>query len=62
MKVKVIEDRCISCGYCASTCPEVFEIEDISSVKENAELNKYKEEIETAAEGCPTGAIEVEDE
>ena len=60
MKVVVNRDNCIGCGACESLCPEVFQIddegistvicEDLSAVDESA--------LNDAVEGCPTSAIE----
>lgn len=58
---KVNEDRCIGCGACVGTCPEVF------GFRENAaEVIKQPTEEEmnsaiNALGGCPTGAIEKEE-
>lgn len=61
MKVKVIEDKCIGCGQCEAVCPDVFQIGDEGFAE--VITNEYKEEIiddiEMAASGCPTDAIEV---
>ena len=65
MNVEVDKDLCIGCGFCASTMPSVFELDDdgLSQVikKENEEENT-KEDILEVAEGCPTNAILVEEE
>ncbi len=61
MKVTIIEENCIGCGQCEATCSDVFRIEDdgiahvVGEVKEDV-----KEDIEMAADGCPTSAINVE--
>lgn len=57
---KVNKEKCIGCGYCTSVCPEVFEIgpDGKSQVIEGADLEKNKECIKEAKEGCPVGAIE----
>ncbi len=62
MKPKVNKERCIGCGFCASVCPDVFELgeDGKSRVKEGADFEKNKECIIQAKEGCPGGAIEVE--
>ena len=63
MKVKVNRDSCIGCGACAAICDKVFEIDDegLSTVK-NAEVEEsHKQEVQDAADSCPTGAIEVEE-
>jgi ferredoxin len=58
--LKVNKEKCIGCGYCASVCPEVFELGDDgkSQVKKNANLEENKDCIKEAKEGCPVGAIE----
>ena len=54
-----IEDGCISCGLCESTCPEVFEMKETAVVKADAELDK-EAEIKEAADGCPMEIIKFE--
>ena len=73
MKVKVNKDACIGCGACAAICDEVFEINDegLSEVKveENSEnkeefisvKEELQDEVRDAADSCPTGAIEIEE-
>jgi len=63
MKVKVNKEKCIGCGYCASVCPEVFEldVDGKAKVKKDANFEQNKDLIKEAKEGCPVGAIEVED-
>ena len=63
-KVKVIDDVCIGCGACQSILPEIFEINDegyayakVETVKED-----IKDDVLDAAESCPTGAIEVDED
>lgn len=60
-KVKVIRDKCISCGSCEALASEVFELdgEGISVVK-SQDGNTDKEKL-TAAQSCPTDAIVVTD-
>lgn len=57
MKFKVDSDTCIACGACEETCPEVFEVEDHSTVK----LDPVPEELQASAleaeAGCPVDAI-----
>lgn len=61
MKFKVDEETCIACGACEETCPEVFEVDEFSSVK----LDEVPEELQASAleaeEGCPVEAISHED-
>ena len=61
MKLKVDENLCISCGYCASVCPEVFEIEDVSHVKVDTVPKEVEDAAKEALEGCPTEAIKEEE-
>jgi len=51
---------CISCGTCQAICPEVFEMEDISKVKEGIDLERNKDCIEQAIQICPVGVIKAE--
>ena len=57
MKFKVDADTCIACGACEETCPEVFEVDDHSTVK----VDDVPEALQAAAleaeEGCPVDAI-----
>lgn len=57
MEVKVNKDKCIGCGACTAICPDVFEFDDDGLAK--AIKNEINEDVETAAEGCPTEAIEI---
>lgn len=55
-----IEEGCISCGVCESTCPEVFEMKDVAVVKAGANFNAVEDKIKEAAEACPVTVIKVE--
>jgi len=64
MKAKVIVDKCIGCGQCEGSCPDVFQINDegfATVIVENID-EKLVEDAEIAASGCPTDAIEIEKE
>jgi len=61
MKKVTIMPGCISCGTCQVVCPEVFEVTDISHVKENVDFEKNEEKIKEAAQMCPVNVIEVEE-
>jgi len=61
-KVWIDEDACTACGLCEDACSEIFEVDDIATIKENADLSNYEEEIKEAAEDCPTEAIHYEEE
>ncbi len=61
--VKVSDSSCIGCGACQALVGEVFDINDdgYAYVREDANIEKYEEEINDAIENCPTGAISKED-
>jgi len=56
-----VEDGCISCGLCEETAPEIFEVNDVSEVKEGANFNVSKDEIIEAANSCPVEVIKFEE-
>ena len=58
-KVKVDKDKCIGCGACTAIAPDVFEFDDDGLAK--AVKEEVNDEVKTAAEGCPTEAITVEE-
>lgn len=58
MKYKV-NDSCIGCGLCESTCPKVFNIQGDVAIAIEGEVPETA--LATAAEAkesCPVGAIE----
>ncbi|MEK6832981.1 MAG: ferredoxin [Nanoarchaeota archaeon] len=57
--VKVDKEKCIGCGACASTCPQVFEMTDDgkAEVKAGADLKKNAKCIKEAIQLCPVEAI-----
>ena len=55
-----VNEACIGCGACVSTCPAVFAMTE-RGVAAAAEHDVPPEELENAAEameGCPVEAIE----
>ena len=62
MEIKVIEEACIGCGACASIANDVFKINDNGiAYAENDKINEEnKENVIEAANSCPSGAIEIE--
>jgi len=61
MKKVTISPGCISCGTCEVVCPQVFEVTDVSHIRDGADLQKNAEKIKEAAEVCPVGSIEFEE-
>jgi ferredoxin len=62
MKVEVTDD-CISCGICCDICPDVFKMGDVyAEVILNPVEEKYRDEVEEAADSCPTSAIMVNED
>ncbi|HHW69257.1 MAG TPA: ferredoxin [Tenericutes bacterium] len=63
-KVKVSKDLCIGCGACQAICPDVFEIQDdgLATVYVDEIPEELESDVTDAAEGCPTGAIFIDDE
>lgn len=59
MKLEVNKDTCIGCGFCASTCPKVYDLNDdgFAYVKVDEIPKDLEEDAIDAKEGCPTGAI-----
>jgi len=55
-----IEDGCTSCGLCEDTAPEIFEIDDVSTVLEGAPFAEHEEDIVESAESCPVEVIKYE--
>ena len=61
MKTRVTED-CIACEQCVEICPEVFEMGDeFAEVIVDEVPEEYEEDVQEAAEVCPTEAIIIED-
>lgn len=60
MKVKVNNEKCLTCGMCTSIESEVFNFNDEGLVyADNSKINEENEEnVKTAIENCPVGAIE----
>ncbi|MDP4240518.1 MAG: ferredoxin [Bacteroidota bacterium] len=52
-----IEDGCTSCGICEALCPEVFLVEDLSTVIDDVNYSEYDAKIREAADSCPVQVI-----
>jgi ferredoxin len=61
MKATVEKDLCTSCGLCAETCPDVFEMnsDDIAVVKATPVPTGKEDCCKEAADGCPGEAIKL---
>ena len=64
MKAKVVENLCIGCGACMALVPDYFELSDegVAYAKNDLVKEDLEEDVKTAADNCPTGAIAVEEE
>ncbi|HHW30579.1 MAG TPA: ferredoxin [Clostridiaceae bacterium] len=62
MKASIDRDGCISCGLCASTCPEVFRMADdgLAEVYVDEVPAEVEDSAKEAAESCPVSVITVE--
>lgn len=67
--IRVIPSKCLGCGSCVATFPEIFELYDDGSggmvvrIKSDADLSKLTpEDYERIKTICPSMAIEVVDE
>ena len=71
MKISYNSRKCVSCGLCVATCPEIwvwgeygkprlknFKGED---PEQEVFLDDDNQKVEIAAAHCPTGAIKLED-
>ncbi|HEY4785083.1 MAG TPA: ferredoxin [Bacteroidales bacterium] len=55
-----IEDGCTACGLCEETCPDVFKVEDLATVKKGVNFSEHEDLIKEAADNCPVGVIKCE--
>lgn len=64
MKAWIDRDGCISCGLCASTCPEVFRMddEDLAEVYVDVIPEEVEDMAQEAAESCPVSVINIEED
>lgn len=53
----IVTDRCIACGLCAATCPDVFEMSPHGKA-EAKDVDTQSPDAEDALESCPVSAIE----
>lgn len=62
-KVYVDKNICIGCGFCAANLDEIFVMDndDLATTKTNEVPEDKKEDVTDISEGCPVGAIKVEE-
>jgi len=63
MKIVIAWDLCQGHGVCQGDAPDVFKVEEdgtLTVLQENPP-EELREQVEAAAEFCPTGAITVVD-
>lgn len=61
MKNVTIEPGCISCGSCQFIVPEVFQVTDVSRVKEGVDRAQFEALIREAAAKCPVQVIKIKE-
>ena len=61
-KIKIDRDACIGCGSCTALAPDVFEMDGENKSKVKDSKGADKATIQSAAESCPTEAIQLYDE
>lgn len=60
--INVSKEECIGCGFCVGAAPDFFEFDDDGLSKAKVDnVDALSDEVTTAVENCPTGAIKVED-
>ena len=58
MAIKVDQDKCIGCGLCVNTCPDLFRFNDQGK---SEVINQDNTDCaQAAAAGCPVSAITVD--
>ncbi|MBK5201530.1 MAG: ferredoxin [Spirochaetaceae bacterium] len=58
----IINEGCIGCGLCASTCEEVFELNDDGFAVVSGKVTKDNiDDAHEAEENCPVNVIVIED-
>ena len=60
-KLIVDQVKCIGCGACVGIDPDHFDFEDSGLSSVISQDNLETEELAQAVEGCPTGAINIEE-
>lgn len=62
MVVRVEQNRCIGCGLCEETIPEVFTIGDYTAIARDVPISEYLGvRLREMASDCPAEAIIIDD-
>jgi len=56
-----IEPGCITCGMCEFIAPEVFEVTDVSHIKQDCDIQKNAQLIEESVKECPVSVIKFQE-
>ncbi|MBI5254831.1 ferredoxin [Candidatus Falkowbacteria bacterium] len=58
--ITVDKEKCIGCGACGATCPDVFELAADGKAQTKDGADQGLPCVADAKAGCPVGAIAVE--
>lgn len=53
-----IEEGCTACGLCEDICPDIFKVQDGTTVVIDDKYYAHEEGIREAAENCPVEVIQ----
>lgn len=57
----IVNQNCISCGLCATICPEIFTIDETDGLAHGGNFeNELLDAAQEARDSCPVSAISLE--
>ena len=56
-----VGEECTACGLCEDICPEVFTVDETSTVSADVDFDEYEDQIRQAVEECPVEVIAIEE-